>query len=50
MKTGKLNLQANTPVGEVSKRDADGWITVKTPRGDVKAKSVVHATVRYIYG
>lgn len=43
--TGKLNLQANTPVLKVSERDQDGYITVSTPRGDVRAKTVVHATV-----
>ncbi|KAH8597734.1 FAD dependent oxidoreductase-domain-containing protein [Bisporella sp. PMI_857] len=44
---GNLNLQANTPAVEVSERDADGWITVKTPRGDVRTKVVVHATNRW---
>lgn len=44
---GNLNLQAETPVLEVSERDADGWITVKTPRGDVQTKAVVHATNRW---
>ena len=44
---GNLNLQAETPVLEVSERDADGWITVKTPRGDVRTKAVVHATNRW---
>lgn len=43
--TGKLNLQANTPVLKVSERDQDGYITVSTSRGDVRAKTVVHATV-----
>lgn len=45
MGTGKLNLQANTPAVQVSEKDQDGFITVKTPRGDVRAKAVVHATV-----
>ncbi|KAF3763924.1 DAO-domain-containing protein [Cryphonectria parasitica EP155] len=42
--TGKLNLQANTPALEVSKRDEDGWITVVTPRGSTKTKAIIHAT------
>ncbi|WVR07877.1 hypothetical protein IAU60_004920 [Kwoniella sp. DSM 27419] len=37
--TGHLNLQANTPVQEVSERGADGLITVKTARGEIKAKA-----------
>lgn len=45
MDTGKLNLQANTPAVEVSEKDKDGFITVKTPRGDIRAKAVVHASV-----
>ncbi|OBT79094.1 hypothetical protein VF21_02492 [Pseudogymnoascus sp. 05NY08] len=44
---GNLNLQAKTPVVEVSDRDANGWITVKTPRGDVRTKAVMHATDRW---
>ena len=44
---GNLNLQAQTPVVEVSERDADGWINVETPRGDVRTKTVVHATNRW---
>lgn len=43
--TGKLNLQANTPVLKVSERAQDGYITVSTSRGDILAKTVVHATV-----
>ena len=31
----------------VSERDAAGWITVKTSRGDVQTKTVVHATNRW---
>ncbi|KAK8853497.1 hypothetical protein IAR55_004204 [Kwoniella newhampshirensis] len=37
--TGNLNLQAHTPALTVSERDADGLITVTTPRGSVKAKT-----------
>ncbi|WWC92016.1 uncharacterized protein L201_006970 [Kwoniella dendrophila CBS 6074] len=44
---GKLNLQANTPASEISERGSDGLITVKTPRGEIKAKTVVHATNRW---
>lgn len=44
LKTGQLNLQAHTSVSEVSERGEDGMITVKTPRGIVRAKAVVHAT------
>lgn len=45
--TGNLNLQAHTPVHAVSERNADGWITIKTSRGDVEAKTVIHATNRW---
>ena len=31
----------------VSERNAAGWITVKTARGDVQTKTVVHATNRW---
>lgn len=47
LKAGDLNLQAHTPAESVSGRDADGWITVKTPRGDVRAKTIIHATNRW---
>lgn len=47
LETGKVNLQANTPVLEVSSKDKDGWITVTTPQGSVRTKAVVHATVRF---
>jgi glycine/D-amino acid oxidase-like deaminating enzyme len=43
--TGNLNIQANTPVGKVSEKDANGWITVETLRGTVRTKAVFHATV-----
>ncbi|CAN8105203.1 unnamed protein product [Discula destructiva] len=42
--TGKVNLHANTPALTVSDKDADGWITVNTPRGNVRTRAVVHAT------
>ncbi|GAM34504.1 hypothetical protein TCE0_015f02131 [Talaromyces pinophilus] len=44
---GNINLQAHTQVVGVSERDADGWITVNTSRGDVRTKTVVHATNRW---
>ena len=31
----------------VLERDPAGWITVKTSRGDVRTKTVVHATNRW---
>lgn len=44
--TGHLNLQAHTPAVAVSSaRDAEGFLTVQTPRGAIRAKAVVHATV-----
>lgn len=45
MNTGKLNVQSHTPVLSVSERDNDGYITVNTERGHVRAKTVIHATV-----
>jgi hypothetical protein len=47
MEKARLNLQANTAVVAVSERDDNGWITVKTPRGDVRTRTVVHATNRW---
>lgn len=47
LETGNLNLQANTPVTKVSEKSQDGWITVTTPRGQVRTKTVVHATNRW---
>ncbi|KAK8875327.1 FAD dependent oxidoreductase [Apiospora arundinis] len=41
---GNLNVQAHTPVMQVGERDADGWIQVRTERGTVRARAVVHAT------
>lgn len=48
MAAGKLNLQAHTPAVAVSERDEEGFVTVKTPRGDIRAKAIVHATVRIV--
>ncbi|OXG42291.1 FAD dependent oxidoreductase superfamily [Cryptococcus neoformans Bt120] len=47
MNTGKLNVQSHTPVLSVSERDNDGYITVNTERGHVRAKTVIHATNRW---
>lgn len=47
LKKGNLNLQAHTPVSDVSERDSAGWITVKTDRGNIKAKEVIHTTNRW---
>lgn len=43
--TGTLQLHAHTPVMGVSARDADGYVTVTTPRGTVRTRAVLHATV-----
>lgn len=47
LKKGNLNLQAHTPVTQVSERDADGFITVKTDRGSIRARTVLHTTNRW---
>jgi glycine/D-amino acid oxidase-like deaminating enzyme len=44
-KEGNLNIQTQTPVTNVGEKDADGYITVETGRGKIKAKAVIHATV-----
>jgi glycine/D-amino acid oxidase-like deaminating enzyme len=44
LEAGNLNLQAQTPVQQVSERDAEGWITVTTDRGSIRAKAVIHST------
>lgn len=41
---GKLNVQTNTPVRQIVDRAEDSYATVRTDRGDIKAKHVVHAT------
>lgn len=41
---GKLNVQTNTIVRYVQDNDGDEFATVKTNRGDIKAKHVIHAT------
>ncbi|KAF2252731.1 nucleotide-binding domain-containing protein, partial [Trematosphaeria pertusa] len=47
LQKGHLNLQSHTPATHVSKRDANGWITVTTPHGKIRARSVVHTTNRW---
>ncbi|KAF1938601.1 DAO-domain-containing protein [Clathrospora elynae] len=47
LQKGNLSLQAHTPVTSVSERDADGWITVTTERGTIRAREVVHTTNRW---
>ena len=39
-----VNMQTNTPVKSIEDRDGEEFATVKTPRGNIKAKKVVHAT------
>lgn len=42
----QINVQSNTPVLSISdEKDAEGYFTVKTKRGQVKAKTIVHANV-----
>ncbi|KAG7405530.1 putative oxidoreductase OrdL [Fusarium oxysporum f. sp. rapae] len=40
----KINVQTNTPVTSITDRVQDEYATVKTARGDIRAKHVVHAT------
>lgn len=47
LQSGNLNLQAETPVTRVSGRNAEGWITVTTARGSIRARAVVHTTNRW---
>ncbi|KAI7202434.1 hypothetical protein KC343_g5132 [Hortaea werneckii] len=44
LEAGNLNLQAHTPVETISDRGDDGWINVKTDRGSIRTRAVVHAT------
>ncbi|RMY59281.1 hypothetical protein D0865_02154 [Hortaea werneckii] len=46
--TGNLNLQAHTPVETISDVGDDGWIDVKTDRGSVRTRAVVHATNAFV--
>lgn len=42
-----MSLHANTPAIEVSERDSKGWIHVKTTKGSIRARAVVHTTNRW---
>ncbi|KAH8846411.1 hypothetical protein MCOR27_008192 [Pyricularia oryzae] len=45
---GGINVQSNTPVISIaSKPDSEGRWTITTPRGNVAARNVVHATNAY---
>ncbi|RMY23398.1 hypothetical protein D0867_02078 [Hortaea werneckii] len=44
LEAGNLNLQAHTPVETISDVGDDGWINVKTDRGTIRTRAVVHAT------
>lgn len=45
------NLQTHTPVSKISEsRDSEGYWTVSTPRGSIKARSVVVASNAYTSG
>jgi len=49
--TAGVNLQTNTSVHSVSpKADSEGYWTLETPRGNIKAKRVVFATNGYTSG
>ncbi|PVH78497.1 FAD dependent oxidoreductase superfamily [Cadophora sp. DSE1049] len=47
LKTRHLKLYDHTPATHVSERDENGWITVKTPRGEIRTRVVMHATNRW---
>ncbi|XP_014550225.1 hypothetical protein COCVIDRAFT_43181 [Bipolaris victoriae FI3] len=47
LQAGNMSLHANTPAIEVSERDSKGWIHVKTTRGSIRARAVVHTTNRW---
>ncbi|KAH7093660.1 FAD dependent oxidoreductase-domain-containing protein [Paraphoma chrysanthemicola] len=47
LRANNLSIQANTPVTNVSERDADGWMHVTTTRGTIRARTVVHTTNRW---
>lgn len=43
-----VNLQTNTPVEKVTKTpDSEGYLTITTPRGDMRAAKIVYATNAY---
>lgn len=46
-----LNLQTHTPVTHVpSEADSNGWTTIKTTRGNIKAKKIVFASNGFTAG
>lgn len=45
----RVNIQTTTPVTSVS-QSADGVNIVTTPRGDIRAKKVIHTTNAYTFG
>lgn len=47
LEAGNLNLQAHTPATSISQRDDNGWITVTTDRGELRARTVIHTTNRW---
>jgi glycine/D-amino acid oxidase-like deaminating enzyme len=47
LQVDNLSLHANTPVIDVAERDAEGWMHVKTARGTLRARTVVHTTNRW---
>lgn len=47
----QINVQSNTAVVSITdKKDSEGYFTVKTKRGEMKAKTIVHANVRLTLG
>jgi len=48
VKENGLSIQTNTPVKSVAEGPNDAFATVKTDRGDIKAKHVVHATNAFL--
>lgn len=44
IKGGKINVQTNTTVHAIDDRDGAEFAVVKTTRGEIKARKVVHAT------
>lgn len=43
-----VNLQTNTPVSKVTRTpDSEGFLTITTPRGDIRAAKIVYATNAY---
>jgi len=48
VKENGLSIQTNTPVKSVAEGPNDAFATVKTDRGDIRAKHVVHATNAFL--